>query len=156
MSSNPDIVIIGSGMGGSTVAAGLAASGAKILILEVGERLVDIPENRDSRAIYQRGYFRPKELWYDQKGDAFNPGNYYNVGGNSKFYGAVLFRYRREDFDELKHQEGVSPSWPFSYDELEPYYSRAEQLYNVRGSLSPAIRSPTLLRPCRMSLLWRL
>ena len=136
MSSSPDIVIIGSGMGGATIAAGLAACGAKILILEAGEHLADIPENRDSRAIYQRGYFRPKELWYDQKGDAFNPGNYYNVGGNSKFYGAVLIRYRREDFEELKHQEGISPAWPFSYDELEPYYSRAEQLYNVRGSLS--------------------
>lgn len=136
MSTYPDIVIIGSGMGGATVASGLAASGAKILILEAGEHLADIPENRDSRAIYQRGYFRPKELWYDQKGDAFNPGNYYNVGGNSKFYGAVLIRYRREDFAELKHQEGISPAWPFSYDELEPYYSRAEQLYNVRGSLT--------------------
>lgn len=135
MSDTPDIVIIGSGIGGSTMAAGLAPSGVRIVILEAGDRLVDRPENRDQRAIFQRGYFRPKESWYDGKGSAFSPGNYYNVGGNSKFYGAVLVRYRREDFSELKHLEGVSPAWPFPYEELEPWYSRAEALYQVRGEL---------------------
>ena len=134
----PDIVIIGSGIGGSTIAAGLAASGAEILILEAGEHLPDRPENRDQEAIFQRGFFRPDELWYERLGSdnsygAFNPGNYYNVGGNSKFYGAVLMRYRAEDFAAIQHREGVSPAWPFAYDELEPWYSQAEQLYQVRG-----------------------
>jgi choline dehydrogenase-like flavoprotein len=135
MTRTPDIVIIGSGVGGSTVAAGLAASGADILILEAGEHIEDRPENRDQRAIFQRGHFRPKETWYEFGGAGFNPGNYYNVGGNSKFFGAVLSRYRREDFAELKHREGVSPAWPFPYEELEPWYSRAEQMYQVRGIL---------------------
>ncbi|MGL4404883.1 MAG: GMC oxidoreductase [Notoacmeibacter sp.] len=131
----PDIVIIGSGMGGATLAAGLAGSGLRVLILEKGDHLKDTPETRDVRAIFQRGFFRPRENWLDKNGRAFNPGNYYVVGGNSKFYGAVLFRYRKEDFAELSFPEGgVSPAWPFSYDELEPYYSKAEQLYQVRGT----------------------
>ena len=135
MSSTPDIVIIGSGVGGSTVAAGLASAGAEILILEAGDFIADCPENRDQRAIFQRGHFRPKEMWYEADGTAFNPGNYYNVGGNSKFYGAVLSRYRSEDFEEIRHREGVSPAWPFPYEVLEPWYSRAERMYEVRGNL---------------------
>lgn len=133
--SSPDIVIIGSGVGGATVAAGLAPSGSEILILEAGGHIEDRPENRDARAIFQRGHFRPKESWYEANGAGFNPGNYTNVGGNSKFYGAVLARYRREDFAEMQHLDGISPAWPFGYDELEPWYSKAEQLYQVRGSL---------------------
>ncbi len=129
MGGQPDIVIIGSGIGGATMAAGLAASGADILILEAGQRLPDRSENRDARAIFQRGFFRPKEFWYETDGTPFDPGNYYNVGGNSKFFGAVLIRYRREDFAEMTHLEGVSPAWPFAYEELEPWYSRAEQLF---------------------------
>lgn len=133
--SAPDIVIIGSGMGGATVAAGLAGSGAKVTILEKGERLLDSPETRDARAIFQRGHFRPKEMWRDAEGKLFNPGNYHVVGGNTKFYGAVLFRYRREDFAELEFPGGgVSPAWPFPYEELEPWYTKAEQLLQVRGT----------------------
>jgi choline dehydrogenase-like flavoprotein len=135
METTPDIVIIGSGIGGATVASGLAATGASILILEAGDHIADLPENRDQRAIFQRGHFRPKEMWYEHGGEAFNPGNYYNVGGNSKFYGAVLVRYRREDFLVMKHREGVSPAWPFPYEELEPWYGFAEKLFQVRGAL---------------------
>ncbi|KQV64391.1 GMC family oxidoreductase [Rhizobium sp. Root1220] len=135
MSASPDIVIVGSGVGGSTVAAGLAATGAEILILEAGDFIQDRPENRDQRAIFQRGHFRPKETWYEPSGQGFNPGNYYNVGGNSKFYGAVLSRYRKEDFGEIRHLEGVSPAWPFPYDVLEPWYGKAESLFHVRGAL---------------------
>ncbi|MEN3598980.1 GMC family oxidoreductase [Brucella melitensis] len=147
MGGQPDIVIIGSGIGGATMAAGLAASGADILILEAGARLADRPENRDPRAIFQRGFFRPKELWYETSGAPFNPGNYYNVGGNSKFYGAVLIRYRREDFEELAHLEGGSPAWPFSYDELEPWYCKAEELFQVRGELGDDPTEPHHSKP---------
>lgn len=139
----PDVVIIGSGMGGATLAAGLAGSGLRVLILEKGDRLKDTPETRDARAIFQHGFFKPKESWLDKDGKPFSPGNYYVVGGNTKFYGAVLFRYRREDFGELAFPEGgVSPAWPFSYDELEPYYSRAEQLYQVRGVVGEDTTEP--------------
>lgn len=145
---SPDIVIIGSGMGGSTIAAGLAGSGARVTILEKGERLLDTPETRDVRAIFQRGHFRPQETWLDKDGKPFNPGNYHVVGGNSKFYGAVLFRYRKEDFAELAFADGgMSPAWPFTYEELEPWYSKAEQLYQVRGTTGEDPTEPAHSQP---------
>ena len=82
-----------------------------------------------------RGHYRPKESWFDSAGEAFNPGNYYYLGGNSKFYGAVMLRYRAEDFLDMQHEDGISPAWPVSYGELEPWYARAEQLFEVRGAL---------------------
>lgn len=135
MTLKPDIVIIGSGMGGATVAAGLKGSGARVVVLERGERIRDTAETRDARAIFQRGHYRPKEVWHDPKGGTINPGNYYYVGGNTKLYGAVLMRYRAEDFGEMAHDGGVSPAWPFAYAELEPWYCKAERLFQVRGSL---------------------
>ncbi|MGA1683355.1 MAG: FAD-dependent oxidoreductase [Gemmobacter sp.] len=132
--SAPDIVIVGSGIGGATLAAGLAPSGRRILILERGERLADSPEARDAEAIFARGHFRPDEEWLDPAGQPFNPGNYYVVGGNSKLYGAVLMRFRAEDFAPRRHLGGTTPGWPFAYAELEPFYAAAERLYAVRGA----------------------
>ena len=131
----PDIIIIGSGMGGATLAAALAPSGRRIVILERGQRLEHSVEARDDAAIFARGHFRPDELWLDGAGKPFNPGNYYHPGGNSKFYGAVLMRYRAQDFTPLRHMGGTTPGWPISYDILEPYYQAAENLYQVRGAL---------------------
>jgi len=135
MNTEPDIVIIGSGVGGATIAAGLAGSGARIAILERGERLPDTPEARSYRSIFVDGHFRPKEMWREADGTEFNPGNFYFVGGNSKLFGAVLLRYRAEDFTEMQHLGGVSPAWPFPYEELEPWYGKAERLFEVRGAL---------------------
>lgn len=133
--SDADVIIIGSGMGGATLAAQLAPTGRRILIIEKGERLQPSPADRDAEAIFGKAHFRPKEEWLDGDGQPFNPGNYYNVGGNSKFYGAVLLRYRREDFSPLRHMGGTTPGWPIAYDSLEPWYQRAEHLFEVRGSL---------------------
>ena len=129
-----DILIVGSGIGGATLAAGLAACGARITILERGQRLEDGPAARDARAIFVEGRFRPRETWRDARGAAFNPGNYYYVGGNSKFFGAVMLRYRAADFAAIEHAGGLSPAWPFPYGELEPFYARAEALFQVRGA----------------------
>ncbi len=129
-----DVLVIGTGMGGATFSAGLAPTGAKILILERGDRLRDSKEARDARAIFQRGVFRPQELWLDGAGRSFNPGNYYYVGGNTKLYGAVLIRYRAQDFEPINYREGTTAGWPFAYDELEPWYTRAERLYRVHGA----------------------
>jgi len=137
-----DVLVIGSGMGGATFAAGLAPTNARILILERGERLRDCEAARDARAIFQRGVFRPQESWLDGAGQAFNPGNYYYVGGNTKLYGAVLIRYRAEDFAPIAHRDGATPGWPFGYYELEPWYTSAEQLYNVRGALGADSSEP--------------
>lgn len=130
----PDIIIIGSGMGGATLAAALAPSGRRIVILERGERLQDSPEARDDAAIFGRGHFRPDEMWLDAQGKPFSPGNYYHPGGNSKFYGAVLMRYRAEDFAPLRHMGGTTPGWPLNYAEIERHYQAAEDLYQVRGA----------------------
>ncbi len=130
----PDIIIIGSGMGGATLAAALAPTGRRILILERGEYLSPSAHDRDAEAIFKRGVFRPEETWLDGSDRPFNPGNYYNVGGNSRFYGAALIRYREADFGALRHGGGTTPGWPISYDTLEPDYQAAEQLYAVRGA----------------------
>ena len=146
-----DIVIIGSGMGGATMAAALAPSGSRILIIERGDHLGDTPETRSDVAIFGRGHFRPKETWLDGQGQPFNPGNYYYVGGNSKFYGAVLLRYRREDFSPIRHMGGSTPGWPMSYDDLEPDYQAAEVLYQVRGELDTDPTEPAHSGPYRHS-----
>ncbi|MDB5622585.1 MAG: family oxidoreductase [Devosia sp.] len=136
----PDVIIIGSGIGGSTMAAALAPSGRRIMIIERGDRLLDSPEARDAGAIFGRGHFRPKETWLDGTGRGFNPGNYYLAGGNSKFFGAVLIRYRREDFAKMRHLGGTTPGWPISYEDMEADYQAAETLYRVRGT---ATEDPT-------------
>jgi len=122
-------------MGGATGAAALAPRGARITLLERGERSDEGPSTRDPVAIFQLGSFRNDETWDDANGRAFNPGNYYFVGGHSKLYGAAMFRYRREDFGVLTHLGGTSPAWPISYEAFEPWYQRAEELYEVRGAV---------------------
>lgn len=147
MSDAPDIIVIGSGMGGATLAAALAASGRRILILERGDFLRPSTHDRSDRAIFVDGHYRPKEEWLDGEGKPFNPGNYYYVGGNSKFFGAVLLRYRKEDFLPLAHMGGTTPGWPISYDDLEPFYVRAEQLYQVRGQIGQDPTEPPHSQP---------
>ncbi|RNI15582.1 FAD-dependent oxidoreductase [Paracoccus pantotrophus] len=134
MSRDSDVIIIGSGIGGATLASALAPSGARILILERGEHLADTPEARDDVAIFERGFYRSDEEWIGSDGRKFLPGNYYYVGGNSKFYGAVMYRYRVEDFRARPHLQGTSPGWDMSYDDMEPWYARAEALFKVRGA----------------------
>jgi choline dehydrogenase-like flavoprotein len=130
---SPDLVIVGSGMGGASLAAGLAPSGAQVVILERGRHIPRDAPARDPNRIFRNSAFRSPETWLDEKGRPFEPGNYYHVGGNSKLYGAVLIRYRAEDFKVMQHLEGVSPAWPFPYETLAPWYERAERLYEVRG-----------------------
>src|SRR3954470_5641063 len=128
-----DVIIIGAGAGGGTLAYALAASGKRILLLERGDYVRREKENWSSEAVNLKGRYATKEVWQDKDGKALHPHTNYNVGGNTKFYGAALFRLRKEDFGELRHAGGVSPAWPISYDEMEPYYTRAEQLYAVHG-----------------------
>lgn len=131
-----DIAIIGSGMGGGTMAYALKDSGAKVLIIERGHRLPAEPQNSDLDEVYLRGRYKNADTWYNGRtGAAFKPGVYYWVGGCTKVYGACLPRFRASDFEETRHQDGTSPAWPFSYADLEPYYTRAEQLFQVRGQI---------------------
>jgi choline dehydrogenase-like flavoprotein len=128
-----DVIIIGTGAGGGTLARKLAPSGKKILILERGDIIKREPANWSSRAINLEARYNTKEVWYDRDGKPLHPHTNYNVGGNTKFFGAALFRMREEDFGELKHYDGTSPAWPISYDDLEPFYAQAEKLYHVHG-----------------------
>jgi choline dehydrogenase-like flavoprotein len=128
-----DVIIIGTGAGGGTLAQHLAPSGKSILLLERGDYVPREKANWDSRTVNLEGKYQTKEVWKDVEGKDLHPHTNYGVGGNTKFYGAALFRLRREDFGELRHHGGVSPAWPIGYDELEPYYTRAERLYHVHG-----------------------
>lgn len=128
-----DVIIIGTGAGGGTLARKLAPSGKRILILERGDFVKREPENWNPRSVNLEAKYNTKEVWYDREGKPLHPHTNYNVGGNTKFYGAALFRMRKEDFGEIEHYDGVSPAWPLRYDELEPFYTQAEQMYHVHG-----------------------
>ena len=128
-----DVIIVGSGAGGGTLARQLAPSGKSILILERGDWLKREAENWDATAVFVQNRYISLETWYDRDGRPFQPQVHYFVGGATKMFGAALYRLRKEDFGELRHHDGISPAWPISYDELEPYYARAERMYHVHG-----------------------
>ena len=128
-----DVIIIGTGAGGGTLAHRLAPTGKRILLLERGGYLPREPENWDSREVFGKDRYVTEESWYDKDGQPFKPHAQYYVGGNTKVYGAILFRLRERDFGQVQHYGGVSPAWPLSYADLEPYYTEAERLYLVHG-----------------------
>src|SRR5262245_19162806 len=133
MSTHYDVIIIGSGAGGGTLFHALASTGKRILLLERGGYVPREKANWSTRAVNLEGKYATKETWRDRDGAELHPHTTYYVGGNTKFYGAALFRLRREDFGEVKHHGGISPAWPITYEDLEPYYSKAEALYHVHG-----------------------
>jgi choline dehydrogenase-like flavoprotein len=128
-----DVVIIGTGAGGGTLAHKLAPTGKRILLLERGGYVPREKDNWNPRAVNLDGKYQTKEMWHDKDGHELQPHTNYYVGGNTKFYGAALFRLRKEDFGEIRHHGGLSPAWPIAYDDMEPYYTEAEQLYHVHG-----------------------
>ena len=133
-SNHYDVIIIGSGAGGGTLAHKLAPTGKKILILERGGYVPREKDNWNPKAVNLDGKYQTKEKWRDKEGNEIHPHTNYYVGGNTKFFGAALFRLRKEDFGEINHHGGVSPAWPITYDDIEPYYSEAEKLYHVHGN----------------------
>ena len=133
MNEQYDIIIVGSGAGGATLALKLADSGKKILVIERGDYIPAEKENWDSEEVFVKNRYTTNENWLDKKEKPFQPGQHYNVGGNTKLYGAALFRMRENDFNEVRHHGGISPKWPISYTDLKPYYLEAEQLYSVHG-----------------------
>ena len=133
MPDHYDMIVIGSGPGGASVAHSLAPTGKRILLLERGDYLPRSPANWDSQTVFVDGAYQADETWYGKDGRAFHPGLHYYVGGNSKVYGAALFRMRERDFEEVVHKDGSSPAWPLSYADFEPYYAAAEKLFHVHG-----------------------
>jgi choline dehydrogenase-like flavoprotein len=129
-----DVIVIGSGAGGGTLARHLAPSGKRVLVLERGDWLTREPQNWQAHDVFVENRYVSPDTWYDERDKPFQPQVHYFVGGATKLYGAALYRLRAEDFGELRHHDGVAPAWPISYDELEPYYTLAEQRYEVHGA----------------------
>jgi choline dehydrogenase-like flavoprotein len=128
-----DIIIIGSGAGGGTIARELASTGTKILIVERGDFVPQEDHNWNPASVWKDLRYRTAETWLDEAGRSFRPYTHYCVGGNTKFWGTVMYRLRPSDFKEVQHAEGISPAWPIDYDALAPYYDRAEAMYEVHG-----------------------
>jgi choline dehydrogenase-like flavoprotein len=132
--SDYDVIVIGSGAGGGTLVRHLAPSGKRVLLLERGDWLAREPQNWQAHDVFVDNRYVSADTWYDERGKAFQPQVHYCVGGATKLYGAALYRLREEDFGELRHHDGISPAWPIDYAEMEPYYTLAEQLYEVHGT----------------------
>ncbi len=132
-SEHYDLIIIGTGAGGGTLAYRIAQSGKKILILERGPFLPREKDNWNTKVVFNSDRYHNSEVWYDRDGNELHPGMSYFVGGNTKVYGAALFRLREKDFEKYQHREGISPEWPLKYRDFEPYYVQAEKLYQVHG-----------------------
>jgi choline dehydrogenase-like flavoprotein len=146
-STHYDVIIIGSGAGGGTLVHKLAPSGKRVVLLERGGYVPREKDNWDPRLVNLEGKYNTREVWHDKDGKDLHPHTNYNVGGNTKFYGAALFRLRKEDFGELRHHGGVSPAWPIRYDDLEPYYMQAERLYHVHGTRGEDPTEPPAAAP---------
>jgi choline dehydrogenase-like flavoprotein len=149
MPTHYDVIIIGTGAGGGTLAYQLAPSGKRILLLERGDYVRREKANWESQAVNVDARYHTKEVWQDGTGKPLHPHTNYFVGGNTKFYGAALFRLRSQDFGEVRHHGGVSPRWPVGYDELEPYYTKAEYLYQVHGERGVDPTEPPASAPYR-------
>ncbi len=129
-----DVVVIGTGFGGSMAALPLVQAGLRVLLLERG-RWVD----RDASA------WDPRAILIDRKYRSDSPYQHgphlvypdEAVGGKSVFYGAASFRLREQDFamtDRFGGRvPGVSLDWPITYADLAPFYDQAEQLLDVAG-----------------------
>jgi choline dehydrogenase-like flavoprotein len=134
MSDHYDVIIIGTGAGGGTLAHQLAPSGKRILLLERGGWLPREIENWQTADVFVHNRYISPDTWHDAAGKPFQPQVHYFVGGATKLYGAALYRLRKEDFGEIRHHDGISPAWPLGYEDLDPYYMRAEELYQVHGA----------------------
>jgi choline dehydrogenase-like flavoprotein len=137
-----DAIVIGTGAGGGTLALHLAQAGKKILILERGSFMPREKLNWDTSAVFLDNRYHTKESWQDKDGKPLHPQQAYFVGGQTKVYGAAMFRMRAEDFGVIQHKGGVSPAWPITYADMEPFYTRAEDLFHVHGDLGSAPSVP--------------
>ena len=138
----PDVIVIGSGVGGGMVSRRLAENGARVLMVERGDFVPREPGNWSVETVFFEKKYKARDTWLDRTGRPFDPGMYYNVGGATKFYGGAMFRLRERDFEDLEHKGGVSPAWPIRYADLAPYYDDAEAIFRVHGDESQDKTSP--------------
>ncbi len=147
MSDHYDVIIIGSGPGGASVAHALAPTGKRILLIERGDYLPRSQANWDAKTVFVDATYQTSEIWHGANGETFHPGLHYFVGGNSKVYGAALFRLRERDFDDVQHKDGISPAWPLKYADFAHWYDEAEKLFHVHGQRGEDPLEPPSSRP---------
>ncbi len=124
-----DVVIVGSGAGGSAAAYQLAQSGLQVALIEKGRPLPKDGTTLDFDRVVHRGEFKSHEPWVDNHGRTFMPEEYFNLGGKTKWYGAALLRYGPQEFCAEPTYSCLE--WPISYDDLLPHYLVAERLLGV-------------------------
>ncbi|MGH6991737.1 MAG: FAD-dependent oxidoreductase, partial [Caulobacteraceae bacterium] len=142
-----DLIVIGSGPGGASLAHALAPTGKRILILERGDWLPREEANWSAQAVFVEGRYQAAETWINARGRPFHPQLHYCVGGNSKVYGAALIRLRERDFEATRHAGGVSPAWPLPYADFAPWYDAAETLFHVHGARGEDPTEPPSVTP---------
>lgn len=142
-----DVIIIGTGAGGGTLARKLAPTGKKILVLERGKFSARESSELEDTEVFKKEQFHAPESWQDSAGEPFYPQTSYCVGGNTKIWYGVLMRMRERDFEEVQYQDGLSPEWPLKYRDFEPYYTEAEQLYQVHGKTGDDPTEPDHSQP---------
>ena len=130
-----DIIVVGTGAGGGTITRKLAEAGKKILVLEQGEFTEKESSQLEEVELFKKEDYHAPEQWYDSEGEPFFPQTSYCVGGNTKIYSGALLRLREKDFEQVEHQDGISPEWDLKYQDFEPYYTEAEKLYRAHGKL---------------------
>ncbi|WP_019507032.1 GMC oxidoreductase [Pleurocapsa sp. PCC 7319] len=138
-----DVIIVGTGAGGGTLTRKLAEAGKKILVLEQGEFTDKESSELVEVEVFKKEDYHAPEQWYDREGEPFNPQTSYCVGGNTKIYSGAFLRFREKDFEQVQHQDGISPEWPLKYQDFEPYYTEAEKLYRTHGKAGDDPTEPT-------------
>ena len=165
-----DVIVVGTGMGGSTVGHELARSGRRVLFLERGKFLFGSADRGDGTLPFdadESPEARMRRGWWPlplQGSTSFGPTEFFaplgcGTGGSSGLYAAQLERLLPRDFAPRANYPEVADStlpeaWPIPYEEFVPWYRRAEQLYGVRGTPDPlnpdpgsALRDPPPLSP---------
>ena len=126
-----DVIVVGSGAGGSAVAYHLTQTGRRVLLLEKGMDLPRDGSTLDPEKVLRRGMFLSDEPWVDRNGRATVPEEHFNLGGKTRWYGAALLRFAPHEF--AADADHGCLAWPFDYAELEPFYAEAEKLLGVRS-----------------------
>lgn len=125
-----DAIIIGSGAGGAATAYSLVKAGKQVLLLEKGGHLPRDGSTLDVTQVFKQGRFRNRQAWQNNRKQTLVPEEYYNVGGKTKWYGAALLRFSPHEFVQDAGFQCLG--WPIDYLELEPYYTQAEALLQIR------------------------